>query len=36
MSDDIIKKRIRDIQRDPSIGKSEEDLIQYLKKRGVK
>ncbi len=30
-----IRQRIADIERDPTIGKSEEDLINYLKKRGV-
>tara|TARA_Y100000310_G_scaffold344446_1_gene457253 strand:+ start:1724 stop:1837 length:114 start_codon:yes stop_codon:yes gene_type:complete len=29
------KKRMEDIQKDPSIGKSEEELDDYLRKRGV-
>ena len=32
----IIKKRIRDVRLNPYIGKSEKDLDEYLKKRGVK
>jgi len=34
--DNIAKKRIKDIEADPSIGKSEKALDAYLKKRGVK
>ena len=34
--DEIAKKRIKDIKSDPSIGKSEKELDDYLKKRGVK
>ena len=34
--DEIAKKRIKDIKADPSIGKSEKELDDYLKKRGVK
>lgn len=30
-----IKQRITDINRDSSIGKSEEELKKYLRKRGV-
>tara|TARA_Y100000310_G_scaffold338992_1_gene430245 strand:+ start:12692 stop:12895 length:204 start_codon:yes stop_codon:yes gene_type:complete len=33
--DEIAKKRIKDIKSNPSIGKSEEELNDYLKKRGV-
>jgi len=32
----IIKKRIRDVRLNSYIGKSEKDLDEYLKKRGVK
>ena len=31
----IIRKRIADIEKDSSIGKSEEELKEYLGKRGV-
>lgn len=31
-----VKKRLAEIQADPSIGKSEKELDAYLKKRGVK
>ncbi len=31
--DEIVKKRILDIQKNPSIGKSESELDSYLKKR---
>ena len=34
--DEIAKKRIIDIKSDPSIGKSEKELDDYLKQRGVK
>ena len=34
--DEIIKKRIADIKANPPIGKSEKELDDYLKKRGVK
>ena len=34
--DEITKKRISDIEEDPSIGKSEKELDDYLKQRGVK
>lgn len=34
--DDIAKQRINDIKKNPSIGKSEKELDEYLKKRGVK
>jgi len=30
-----IRRRTADIKRDPSIGKSEEELRNYLRKRGV-
>ncbi|MBI4139363.1 hypothetical protein HY483_00185 [Candidatus Woesearchaeota archaeon] len=33
--DSIVKKRILDIQSNPQIGRSEKDLDEYLKKRGV-
>lgn len=34
--DEIAKKRIMDIEENPSIGKSEQELDDYLKQRGVK
>ena len=34
--DEIAKKRLEDIKTNPSIGKSEKELDDYLKKRGVK
>ena len=34
--DEIAKKRIADIRANPSIGKSEKELDDYLRKRGVK
>jgi len=34
--DDIAKKRMADIKANPSIGKSEKEIDDYLKKRGVK
>ena len=34
--DEIAKKRIADIEANPSIGKSEEELDEYLRKRGIK
>ena len=34
--EDIVKQRIADIKRDPSIGKTEKDLDDYLRSRGVK
>ena len=34
--DDVVKKRIAEIKANPSIGKSEEELDEYLKRRGVK
>ena len=34
--DEIAKKRIKDIENKPSLGKSEKELDEYLKKRGVK
>ena len=34
--DAIAKKRMAEIKANPSIGKSEKDLDDYLKKRGVK
>ncbi len=36
VEDEIAKKRISEIEASPSIGKSEEELDQYLQKRGVK
>lgn len=35
-TDKIVKKRIADITISPSIGKSELELDEYLKQRGVK
>ena len=35
LGDDISRKRLSDIKKDPSIGKSEKDLDLYLKARGV-
>ena len=34
--DEITKKRIAEIKSNPSMGKSEKELDNYLKKRGVK
>ena len=34
--DEIAKKRMAEIKTNPSIGKSENELDDYLKKRGVK
>ena len=34
--DEIVKRRIADIKANPSIGKSEKDLDNYLKKGGEK
>jgi len=34
--DEIAKKRLNEIKADQSIGKSEQELDSYLKKRGVK
>ena len=34
--DDITKKRLEEIKTSPSIGKSEKELDEYLRKRGVK
>jgi hypothetical protein len=34
--DEIVKKRLEDIKEYPSTGKSEKELDEYLKKRGVK
>ncbi|MCH8004247.1 MAG: hypothetical protein IH934_06495 [Nanoarchaeota archaeon] len=34
--DEIAKKRIAEIKANPAIGKSEKELDNYLKKRGVK
>jgi len=34
--DEIAKKRLAEIKANPTIGKSEKDLDEYLKKRGVK
>ena len=34
--DEIAKKRMAEIKTDPSIGKSEKELDNYLKRRGVK
>ncbi len=31
-----VRKRIAEVKVDPSIGKSEKELDEYLKKRGVK
>lgn len=35
-TDEIVKKRIMEINVSPSIGKSEQELDDYLKQRGVK
>ena len=32
---EIAKKRIKDIQNNPSIGKSEKELDEYIKRRGL-
>lgn len=34
--DDIVRQRMADIKKNPSIGKTEDELDRYLKKRGVK
>jgi hypothetical protein len=34
--DDVVRQRIADIKADPSIGKTEEELDAYLRKRGIK
>ena len=34
--DDVVKRRIAEIKANPSIGRSEEELDEYLKRRGVK
>ena len=34
--DGIAKKRLKDIKNDPSIAKSDKELEDYLKYRGVK
>lgn len=34
--DKIAKKRLAEMKSNPSIGKSEKELHDYLKKRGVK
>lgn len=34
--DQIVKKRINEIEMNPSIGRSEKELDDYLRKRGVK
>ncbi len=33
---ELIKKRLREITANPSVGKSEDELDVYLKQRGVK
>jgi hypothetical protein len=34
--DDVVRQRVCDIKSDPSIGRTEEELDSYLKKRGIK
>ena len=34
--DKIVQQRLADIKNNPSIGKSEQELDAYLKKRGIK
>lgn len=34
--EEIVKKRLKEIKKNPSIGKSEEEVDMYLKARGVK
>ncbi len=34
--EEIAKERIADIEEDPSMGLNEEELDNYLKKRGIK
>lgn len=34
--DELAKRRVADIKANPSIGKSEKELEDYLRKRGVK
>lgn len=33
--DDIVRQRIAEIHANPSIGKTEKELDEYLKKRGI-
>ncbi len=33
--DEIVRQRIADINADPTLGKSEQELDEYLKERGV-
>ena len=33
--DEVAKKRLSEVKANPSIGKSEQELDDYLKKRGV-
>jgi hypothetical protein len=35
LTNETVKKRLKEIKENPSIGKSERDLDEYLKKRGV-
>ncbi len=34
--DDVVRQRVSDIKADPLIGRTEEELDRYLKKRGIK
>ncbi len=36
LTNETVQKRLADIKKDPSIGKSEQELDEYLKKRGVR
>lgn len=36
VEDLVVKKRIAEIKKNPSMGKSEKALDEYLKKRGIK
>ena len=36
VNDTVVRKRITDIEATPSIGKTEEELDAYLRKRGIK
>ena len=34
--DNVVRKRLADLKLNPSIGKSEKELNDYLRRRGVK
>ncbi len=35
LTSETVQKRLKEIKENPSIGKSEQELDEYLKKRGV-